>query len=912
MKTLRHLFLFVIFAVIFSLTSFSQVSVQFPTVTGGYGAYTLTQSGNMVYSSSCSLYTSANLSSKWGYITSIKWKGYGSIAYNLISVNANLANTTDASIATGKNESYYRTPSATVTGPYHITDNTLALGTTGAWVGFSGLSFLLNSGQNMYVTFHCYANPANYAYFAGTGTANCGAWGAMSDNGNPSIPIPAQSGGLRPDITVVFGAPTISIPATVNVPCSGSTSITVTASTLTTSYQWQYSAIAGGPYTNVVNGTPSGAVYTNATTNSLGVSGINVGGNYYYKCIAYNGNATSTTSATYTTLNLATCCVAPASVAIAGYTTPVCSGTNPGTITATPNGGSGDPYTYLWYANGVSTGITTQTYDPGTLSGNTHIICAVSTGTGCVTGSTNELIQVYQLPTVTVDANPPAYCNGQSSLLNASGASDYLWSPANDLSSTTGYTITASPTTTTTYTVVGTDDHMCSNTFSTTITVYNYPAPPTVEVVDNCGSSTLSTTDYTGTLLWNTTETTPSITVASSGDYTVTQTVNGCTSVQGSGTTAPKTIPPPPVVIVTDNCGSSVLTASNYSGTLLWNTSQTSASINVTSAGVYTVNQTENGCVSANGSGTASPKAIPPMPTVNVFDQCGSSILTASDFTGTLMWSTTESTTSITVTSAGNYTVNQTEGGCISPNANATAAPQDVPPMPTVNVSDNCGYSVLTASDFTGSLLWNTTETTPSITVAYAGNFTVTQTVNGCSSMEGIGNAAPNSFPVVSLGPDFIICANQSVSLSVSNTGCTYYWMPGGETTQNITVDSLGIGLGPHIFSVIVMTTNFCPDTDSIVVTIDACTGIASNKDAISFSISPNPSDGIFLLGIEGMKEAANLSIYTASGQIVYSEKIENQTDFNKEIDLASYPKGMYFLRVYSNGFSHLEKIIIK
>jgi hypothetical protein len=86
----------------------------------------------------------------------------------------------------------------------------------------------------------------------------------------------------------------------------------------------------------------------------------------------------------------------------------------------------------------------------------------------------------------------------------------------------------------------------------------------------NCdGTSTLTTaSEYTGTLLWSTGESTASITVPAA-TYTVTTTnASGCTSLQGSGVAAPKTTPTAPVVNVVNNCdGTSTLTASEYTGT---------------------------------------------------------------------------------------------------------------------------------------------------------------------------------------------------------------------------------------------------------------------------------------------------------------------------------------------------------
>jgi hypothetical protein len=46
-------------------------------------------------------------------------------------------------------------------------------------------------------------------------------------------------------------------------------------------------------------------------------------------------------------------------------------------------------------------------------------------------------------------------------------------------------------------------------------------------------------------------------------------------NLQGSGVAAPKTTPTAPVVNVVNNCdGTSTLTASEYTGTLLWSTGE--------------------------------------------------------------------------------------------------------------------------------------------------------------------------------------------------------------------------------------------------------------------------------------------------------------------------------------------------
>ncbi|MEP7377851.1 MAG: DUF4082 domain-containing protein [Chitinophagaceae bacterium] len=150
------------------------------------------------------------------------------------------------------------------------------------------------------------------------------------------------------------------------------------------------------------------------------------------------------------------------------------------------------------------------------------------------------------------------------------------------------------------------------NSITATLTVNAIPAAPSVSVVNSCGSSTLTAGSFTGSLLWSNGSTATSITVATSGTYTVTQTVNGCTSLAGSGTAAPiSSNVTAPTVSVVNNCSSSTLTAGSFTGSLLWSNGATTSSITVTTPGTYTVTQTVNGCTSPAANGVAAPKPIP-------------------------------------------------------------------------------------------------------------------------------------------------------------------------------------------------------------------------------------------------------------------------------------------------------------
>src|SRR5664279_3581169 len=152
--------------------------------------------------------------------------------------------------------------------------------------------------------------------------------------------------------------------------------------------------------------------------------------------------------------------------------------------------------------------------------------------------------------------------------------------------------------------------------------------------------------------------------MATAGTYTVTRTVNGCTSAAGSGVAAPNTVTATPVVTVVNSCGNSTLSIP-AGGTMLWSNGATTASITVATAGTYTVTRTSAGCTSAAGSGVAAPNTAPATPLVTVVNSCGNSTLSI-PAGGTILWSNGATTASITVATAGTYTVTRTSAGCTS------------------------------------------------------------------------------------------------------------------------------------------------------------------------------------------------------------------------------------------------------
>jgi len=81
-------------------------------------------------------------------------------------------------------------------------------------------------------------------------------------------------------------------------------------------------------------------------------------------------------------------------------------------------------------------------------------------------------LTVNPLPTIVATASLDSICLGTSDTLHATGGTSYSWTPTGSLSCSNCADPIATPVTTTTYTVIGTDSNTCHNTASITITVH--------------------------------------------------------------------------------------------------------------------------------------------------------------------------------------------------------------------------------------------------------------------------------------------------------------------------------------------------------------------------------------------------------------------------------------------------------
>ncbi|MBS1634578.1 MAG: T9SS type A sorting domain-containing protein, partial [Bacteroidetes bacterium] len=536
---------------------------------------------------------------------------------------------------------------------------------------------------------------------ASTYSWNTGATGAsqvVSPTGNTNYTVTGvSSAGCSKTATtsvVVTGSPTITVTSTTI--CPGATA-TITASGAST-YTWNTGATSASlvvtPAVNTtytVTGT-SAAGCTNTGMGSVSLAALPVvavnsptlcagasatltasgATSYTWNTAATGANLVVSPSATtiYTvtgasalgcTNTATTSVVVNALPSVSATSATVCAG-NTATLTVT------GANTYTWSTGATGTNLVVSP------SANTVYTVTGSSASAC-NASATATVSVNALPLVS--ANSVTICTAGTATLTASGASTYSWSTGD----MTAFAV-VNPSSSTVYTVTGTDGAGCSASVTASV---NIAGPPSVSVASAticAGATATLTATGAATYTWNTGATGANliVTPTANTDYTVTGTsAFGCVNT-ATATVFVSSAPGITVNSATVCAGSTVtLTASGVTS-YTWNTGANTSSISVTPTAttIYTVNGNLTGCpVGASSTATvlvnnlptvsamASPSLICVGQTVN---------LTASGSAVNYTWSSgsASSTETVSPTATTVYTVTGTDANNCSQQAVVT------------------------------------------------------------------------------------------------------------------------------------------------------------------------------------------------------------------------------------------------
>jgi hypothetical protein len=265
----------------------------------------------------------------------------------------------------------------------------------------------------------------------------------------------------------------------------------------------------------------------------------------------------------------------------------VCQGGPVPTLTATATVPAG--HSVVWY-NAATGGSVVANPILNTVGTITYYAASVENATNCVSATrTAVILTITNVPGATASAGgPTTFCQGNSVVLTASAGTTYNWSNG---ATTQSITVLVSGN----YTCTVTTSTCTSTTTAIAVTVNPKPSasataagPTTV-----CQPNTVTLNASAGSSwLWSNGATTQSITVSTSGNYSVLVTnASGC--VSDASASIPVSISPQPAVSIT---------ASPY--TRLLPGLQTTLTANASPAGTYTYAWFKNGNVvpGANGN----------------------------------------------------------------------------------------------------------------------------------------------------------------------------------------------------------------------------------------------------------------------------------------------------------------------
>lgn len=706
----------------------------------------------------------------------------------------------------------------------------------------------------------------------------------------------------------VSGSATIAV----NQPVATS-NLTATCNAPTNDYTVSFELSGGDPATYSVTGMTGGTI----TNPSPGVYVFTSNGipeaTTSYSFTFNDGNNCNTINVTGTQF----CnCNATASLSGGGS---ICPGDSVQfTVTFTGDG----PYDFTYSnANGntsytaVNSPFTFYDSIPGSYS-------LVSMNDTLCSGSVSGTGNITLNPVPTVSINEPTICEGQPANLTAtpsiSGGS-YAWSPGTfPNSQSISDTPAASQYYYLTYTLNG-----CSVNDSAFVTVN---PQPTIVANDSsiCNGETatiLTSVDVAGgSYLWSNNETTPTIDVSptSTTTYSVTYTLNGCTSTDNATVTV-ATQPTVSVNNATICAGDSALliaTVNSGGGTYAWISPPAPAGSNNDSLYVspntttnYTVVYSIGTC-SATDSGTVTVNFTPTV-TLNDTTICegGSVPLTAMvDSTGGgFTWSpgtNSGATYNVSPATTTTYQVVYNLGLC----SDSTTAIVTVTQAPDVSVNSvtmcEGDSATLTAigTPQGGTYTWDNNATTQSITVgpATTTNYNVLYNYNGCLVTSG-GTVTVSPLPVPSISGNDSLCRGDNLMLTVAPNNENYSWSgPNGFSSNNQTISIPNIAVNQSGYYFATVTTNDnCSATDSIEVVvhfIDAAFDSDVTNGCIPLLVNFNnlTTNSVNCLWDFGNGDSDNnctgvSSTYTAPGSYDVSLTVVDQYGCTDMITLADY-----------------------
>lgn len=99
---------------------------------------------------------------------------------------------------------------------------------------------------------------------------------------------------------------------------------------------------------------------------------------------------------------------------------------------------------------------------------------------------------------------------------------------------------------------------------------------------------------------------------------------------------------------------------------------------------------------------------------------------------------------------------------------------------------------------------------------------------------------------------------------------------------------------------------------DSMLLTIENCTGLVQYSMEDKISVVPNPSSGVFTFKMEDLNgQDIRIEVLDVQGRVIFTQKLENISgNYSNQLDLKNYPKGTYYMRFIEDRNVVIRKLI--
>lgn len=538
---------------------------------------------------------------------------------------------------------------------------------------------------------------------------------------------------------------------------------------------------------------------------------------------------------------------------------------------------SGANFSYQWTTSVGNIVSGANSLTPVVDAVGTYELVVTDNLNGCTASTNVTVTENTTLPLVDAGADEELNCNATTVQLQATGSTGSQftinWSPAANITmGGNSYMPTVNAPGTYTLTVVD-NDNGCSSVDMVEVTQI---ADPEVNVnnllpvscngaMDGDAFASVNFGESPYTYLWSSGETTQMAVNLPGGTNSVTITDNnGCTSSQSFMINSPSVIAVngvvTPVSGVGANDGSIMISPSGGTPgyTYLWSTNATTQMISGLVPGTYSVVVTDmNNCTATenftiNSFNCSLSATVSTSPAFCFGEDTGEAtvVVLGGDSPYTYLWSTGETTATISGLFAGSYTVTVTDdSNCtVSVSGNVAEPTQLIATSNTTDVlcfggSDGSAEVVATGGTAPYTYSWTNGGNTPNLTGLSAGTYIVSATdANGCQVDLTIVINQPDELSVsLEVIHESGNGANDGAATVMTVTGGTppysYLWSNGaaGDNVMN---------LAPGDYSVVVTDVNGCQLTEPFTIQSFDCAGIIPDVDESNTYICPGTTSG--------------------------------------------------------------------